>query len=316
MRRAVSLGAATPPSAPVFVTLSGFFAYFEHRRRTPNLAAAAAFRPPLPLFFGRRRRYLCSRRRRPSTPFVFVQHQFVASVAVIYPDRFIYSDNRGRHWPRADWRRNRRRVLLCWPLRPLRHGVLLVQVPVYACPVLAPPPHAFVHDVSLGLASLVRRFVNFVFDCLRMPGAGNTDACLRLRCVPGFGKPAATRHRQHLLTGAPLLRHPCDHANSAPPCARGSMETSSTPATPTRHRPRHFLHSYLDHGSTTCALGYLDKWHKGLPPCLSNLVGFHCSHDFRDATSVTTGGGSLSSCLRILLQSYRLHHYRCDREGC
>uniref|UniRef100_A0A453MJB9 Uncharacterized protein n=1 Tax=Aegilops tauschii subsp. strangulata TaxID=200361 RepID=A0A453MJB9_AEGTS len=31
MRRAVSLGAGTPPSAPIFVTLSGFFAYFEHR---------------------------------------------------------------------------------------------------------------------------------------------------------------------------------------------------------------------------------------------------------------------------------------------
>ena len=73
--------------------LSGFFAYVEHRRRTPNLAAAAAFRPPLPLFFGRRRRYLCSRRR-PSTTFVFVQHQLVASVAVIYPDHFVYSDHR------------------------------------------------------------------------------------------------------------------------------------------------------------------------------------------------------------------------------
>ena len=51
---------------------------------------------------------------------------------------------------------------------------------VYACPVLATPPRAFVHDVSPGLASLVRRFVNFVFVRLRMPGAGNTDACLRL----------------------------------------------------------------------------------------------------------------------------------------
>ena len=76
--------------------LSGFFAYFEHRRRTPNLAAVATVRPPSPLFFGRCRRYPCSRRRT-SISFVFVQHQFVASVAVIYPDRFIYSDNRGRH---------------------------------------------------------------------------------------------------------------------------------------------------------------------------------------------------------------------------
>ena len=74
----------------------GFFAYFEHRRRAPNLAAAAAVRPPPPpLFFGRRRRYPRRRRSRLSTSFVFVQHQPVASVAVIYLDRFIYSDNRG-----------------------------------------------------------------------------------------------------------------------------------------------------------------------------------------------------------------------------
>ena len=51
---------------------------------------------------------------------------------------------------------------------------------VYACPVLATPMRAFIHDVSPGLASLARRFVNFVFVRLRMPGAGNTGACLRL----------------------------------------------------------------------------------------------------------------------------------------
>ena len=87
MRRTTSFGAGTPSSAPVFVTLSGFFAYFEHHRRAHNLTAAAAALlrspPPLP----------CSRRR-PSTPFVFVQHQPVASVAVIYPDHFVYSDHR------------------------------------------------------------------------------------------------------------------------------------------------------------------------------------------------------------------------------
>ena len=41
------------------------------------------------------------------------------------------------------------------------------------------PVCAFVHDVSLDLASLVRRFVNFIFARLRMLGAANTDACLR-----------------------------------------------------------------------------------------------------------------------------------------
>ena len=51
---------------------------------------------------------------------------------------------------------------------------------VYACSVLATPMRAFLHDVSPGLASLMRRFVNFVFVRLCMPGAGNTDACLRL----------------------------------------------------------------------------------------------------------------------------------------
>ena len=98
MCHAVSLGAGTPPSVQVFVTLSGFFAYFEHRRRAPNLATAAV-RPPPPLFFCSRRRYPRSRRSRPSTSFVFVQHQPVASVVVIYPVRFIYSYHRGRHWP-------------------------------------------------------------------------------------------------------------------------------------------------------------------------------------------------------------------------
>ena len=169
-----------------------------------------------------------------------------------------------------------------------------MQVPVYACPVLATPPRAFVHDVSPGLASLARRFVNFVFVRLRMPGAGNTGACLRPRCVPGLGTPAAMRRQHHLLPGAPLLRHHCAHANSAPPCARGSMATSSTSATLTRHRPWHSSHGYLDHGSTTHALGYLDKRHKGLPPCLSNLVGCHSSHDSAMHQPLRLWGGGLS----------------------
>ena len=59
-----------------------------------------------------------------------------------------------------------------------------------------------------------------------------------------------------------------------------------------------------------------DKRYKRLPPCLSNLVGFHSSHDFRDASTVTTvGGGCPSAYLRILLQSHRLRHYGCDCGG-
>ncbi|EMS66281.1 hypothetical protein TRIUR3_31639 [Triticum urartu] len=69
---------------------------------------------------------------------------------------------------------------------------------VYTCPMLATLIRAFVHDVSSGLASLVRLCVDFVFVCLRMPGVGNTDACLRSRCVLGPGKPGAALRRLRL----------------------------------------------------------------------------------------------------------------------
>ena len=124
-----------------------------------------------------------------------------------------------------------------------------------------------------------RGFVNFVFVRLRMPGAGNTDACLRPRRVPGPGKPGATRRQQHLLPGAPLLRHHCAHANAASPCARGSTVTcldtghpDSTSTTaffarlprPRLHHTRSRLHRQTAQRATAC---------------LSNLVGFRSSHD-------------------------------------
>ena len=104
--------------------------------------------------------------------------------------------------------------------------------------------HAFVRDVSPGLPNPPQRVVNNIF--------------------------LSAHH--YFDTDVPM-------SNSAPPCAHGSTATSSTLTTLTRHRPRHSSHGYLDHGSTTHALGYLDKRHKGLSPCLSNLVGCHSSHD-------------------------------------
>ena len=129
--------------------------------------------------------------------------------------------------------------------------------------MLATPMRAFVHDVSLGLASLVWCFANFVFVRLSMPGAGNTGACLRLRCVPELGRPAAMHRQQQLFfpahhyfdTTAPMLTWPL----LRPRLHDDILDTGS----PTRHRPRHFSHGYLDHGSTTHTLGYLDNGTKG-----------------------------------------------------
>ena len=179
MRRAASLGAGTSPSAPVFVMLSGFFAYFEHRRRAPNLAAAAAVRPPLPLFFGHRRRYL------------------VAAAAARPPPSSSSSTSSSPASPSSTPTASSTPTT-AGDIGPAPIGAATVvesfsaglsdfsdmvysscRSLVYACPVLATPPCAFVHDVSPGLASLARRFVNFVFVCRRMPGAGNTGACLR-----------------------------------------------------------------------------------------------------------------------------------------
>ena len=135
-----------------------------------------------------------------------------------------------------------------------------------------------------------RRFVNFVFVRLLMPGAGSTGVCLRLRCVPGFGKPAATRRQQHFLPGAPLLRHHCAHANSAP----------LAPAAP-RRLPRHRLPRLdIDHGILRTATSTTAP-----PPTLSATSTngtkgyrlleqprwFPLQPQLRDASTVTTVGG-------------------------
>ena len=169
---------------------------------------------------------------------------------------------------------------------------------IYACLVLATPMRAFVHDVSPGLASLVRRFVNFVFVRLRRPGAGNTGACLRPRCVPGLGKPAATRRQQHFFRAHHYFDTTAPMTNLAPPCARGSTATSSTPATLTQHRPRHSSHGYLDHRSEE-----------------QRLNSSHDSAMRRLLRLCVCVGGGPSACLRILLQSHCLCRYRCHCGG-
>ena len=115
-------------------------------------------------------------------------------------------------------------------------------------------------------ASPVGCFINFFFVCLCMPIAGITDACLRLRRVPVFGKPSAKPRQHRPLPGAHYFDTTTPMTNSVLPCTHSSTATSSTPA------PR----LDIDHGILRAAtstpttppspLGYIKKRHRGLPP--------------------------------------------------
>ena len=133
-------------------------------------------------------------------------------------------------------------------------------VPIYACPVLTTPMHAFVHDMSPGLSSFERRIVNIYFvrlcicpvlatlTCAFIHNMSSGLANLARRLVNNIFFPA----HHYFNTTAPMT-------NLAPLCARNSTTTSSTPSTLTRHRPRHSSHGY-----TTHALGYIDNGTKDL----------------------------------------------------
>nr|XP_051196049.1 uncharacterized protein LOC127309112 [Lolium perenne] len=285
MRCAASLGARNPPSAHGLRQAVGFFAYSEHRRRALTLAAATGHRPcrgrlqaaaaaaatppllrrcptpqpaPTPAAAphpGRRASSSCAAAPSPSTSSSTPTTADVG-LGTFYPmpdGAAIVVESFSTH-ARCWQHRRVPSSTTCpraWQTR--RDASSTSTSSVYACPVLATPMRAFVHDVSPGPANPARRPVNTVFF------------------------PA----HHYLNTTAPT-------SNLAPPCARGSTATNSTPATPTRHRPRHLSHGYLDHGYTTLRSRLPRPRHKGLPPCLSNLAGFHSSHNIRDVSTVTT----------------------------
>ena len=152
---------------------------------------------------------------------------------------------------------------------------------VYACPVLATPMRAFIHDVSPGLATPAQCVINIVFS------------------------PA----RHYFDTTAPMT-------NSAPPCARGSSVTPSTPATPTRHRPRHFSHGYLDYGFTTLRSRLPRQRHKGLPPAWEPRWLSLQAQTPRCVDRYDCGGDVHRLRLLILFQSHRLRRYVVTAGGC
>ena len=193
---------------------------------------------------------------------------------------------------------------------------------------------AFIYDVSPSLASLVRRFVDIVFVSLRMPGAGNTDACLRPRRVPGLGKPGATLRQHRLLPDVITIFFATSHATTddCPPVPLFSSRAAPLTS-------RHLLHlrllgDYLDTGypDSTSTMAFLAR-----------LPRLRLHHPTLSATSASTqrataclGTSSASTpattprcvdcydCgrdvrrlhLRILLQSHRLRCYVVTAEGC
>lgn len=106
------------------------------------------------------------------------------------------------------------------------------------------PMHAFTHDVSPDQASLVRRLISTHFFL-------SIDAwCWQCRRMPSFTTCPLTWQTQHGASSTPSSsRHTTTRrTNTAHPCVCASTMTTSTPATPTRHQPRRFSHSYADHG--------------------------------------------------------------------
>ena len=157
-----------------------------------------------------------------------------------------------------------------------------------------------------------------------MPGASSTDTCLRLRHVPGLGKPGATLRQHRLLPDVttiffatsrattddrPLFLSRAALLTSQNPCTRGSSATTSTPATPTRHRPRHSSHGYLDYDLTTLRSRLLRQRHKGLPPAWEPRWLPLQPQTPRCVDRYDCGGDVRRLRLQILLQSHRLRRY-------
>ena len=137
---------------------------------------------------------------------------------------------------------------------------------VYACPVLATPMRAFIHDVSPGLASLVGASSTSSSSVYACPVLATPVRAFVYDVSPGLANPPR-RVVNNIFFPA---HHYFD--TTAPMLTRRPL----APAAP-RRLPRHRLPRLdIDHGilrtatSTTApppyALGYIDKRHKGLPP--------------------------------------------------
>src|SRR4051812_32757097 len=120
---------------------------------------------------------------------------------------------------------------------------------------------AFIYDVFPGLASLVQRFVDIVFVCLRMPGAGNTDVCLRLRRVPGLGKPDATLRQHRHLPDVTTIFFVMSRAttNDRPPVPLFSSRVALLTSLHLRLLDDYLDNSYPDSTSTTAFLARLPR---------------------------------------------------------
>ena len=176
-----------------------------------------------------------------------------------------------------------------------------MQVPVFACSVLATPMRAFIHDVSAGLASLVGASSTSSSSVYACPVLATPVHTFVYDVAPGLANPP--RRVVNIISF--LVHHYFDTTtpttNSAPPCARGSTVTSSTPSTATRHRPRRSSHGYLDHGYTTLRSRLSRQTAQRATALLEQPRRFPLQPRLRDASTVTTVGVCPSAWLRILL---------------
>src|SRR4051812_11208864 len=138
---------------------------------------------------------------------------------------------------------------------------------------------ALIYDVFPGLSSVVQRFVDIVFVCLRMPDADNIDVCLRPRRVPWLGKPGAMLRQYRLLPDVTTIffvtsRSTTDNSMPVP-----LFPSRAVPLTSREPLHRQLLGDYLD-------TGYPDS--TSTTTFLARLPRLRLHHSTLSATSTTT----------------------------
>ena len=146
---------------------------------------------------------------------------------------------------------------------------------VYACPVLATPVRAFVHDVSPGLANPPRRVVNNIFF-LAHPNFDTTAPMLTRRPLAPAAPRRLPRHRPPRLDiDHGILRTAT--STTAPPPTLSATSTNGTKGYRLLEQPRWFpLQPRLRDASTVTTVGGVRRlafgFFSSLTVCVATVV--------------------------------------------